>query len=113
MDCVLIDTAGRQHTNANLMDELKKIKRVAKPDLTIFIGESIAGNDVVEQISDYNKAIGIDAIILTKADVDDKGGAVISAVHSVNKPILFLGVGQEYKDLMEFNAGHFVKKILG
>ncbi|HIH14407.1 MAG TPA: signal recognition particle-docking protein FtsY [Nanoarchaeota archaeon] len=113
VDCVLIDTAGRQHTNANLMDELKKIKRVAKPDLTIFIGESIAGNDVVEQISDYNKAIGIDAIILTKADVDDKGGAVISAVHSVNKPILFLGVGQEYKDLMEFNAGDFVKKILG
>ncbi|MEK6807536.1 MAG: signal recognition particle-docking protein FtsY [Nanoarchaeota archaeon] len=113
IDCVLIDTAGRQHTNANLMDELKKLKRVAKPDLTIFIGESIAGNDVVAQISDYNKAISIDAIILTKADVDDKGGAVVSAVHSVNKPILFLGVGQEYEDLIEFNADDFVKKIFG
>jgi len=112
IDCVLVDSAGRQHTNANLMDELKKLKRVAKPDLTIFVGESIAGHDVVDQISDYNKAVGIDAIILTKADVDDKGGAVISAVHSINKPILFLGVGQEYKDLMEFNADEFIKKII-
>lgn len=110
--CVIIDSAGRQHTNANLMDELKKLKRVAKPDLTIFVGESIAGHDVIDQISDYNKTVGIDAIILTKVDVDEKGGAIISAVHSVNKPILFLGVGQEYKDLEVFDAEKFVGKII-
>ena len=113
ISCVLVDSAGRQHTNANLMDELKKIKRVAKPDLTIFVGESIAGHDVVDQITDYNKAIGIDGIILTKADVDEKGGAIISAIHSANKPVLFLGVGQEYEDLQEFRPDEFVDKILG
>ncbi len=112
IDCVLIDSAGRQHTNANLMDELKKLKRVAKPDITVFVGESIAGNDVVRQITDYNSAIGIDGIILTKVDVDDKGGAIVSAVQATGRPVLFLGVGQEYKDLVEFKAGEFVDKIL-
>ncbi len=112
IDCVLIDSAGRQHTNANLMDELKKLKRVAKPDITIFVGESIAGNDVVQQITDYNSAIGIDGIILTKVDVDEKGGAIVSAVQAVEKPVLFLGVGQEYKDLKEFRPDEFVDRIL-
>ena len=112
IDCVLIDSAGRQHTNANLMDELKKLKRVAKPDVTVFVGESIAGNDVVQQITDYNSAIGIDGIILTKVDVDEKGGAIVSAAQAVGRPVLFLGVGQEYKDLVEFKADEFVDKIL-
>ncbi len=112
IDCVLIDSAGRQHTNANLMDELKKLKRVAKPDITVFVGESIAGNDVVQQITDYNSAIGIDGIILTKVDVDEKGGAIVSAVQAVEKPVLFLGVGQEYQDLKEFVADEFVDHIL-
>ncbi len=112
IDCVLIDSAGRQHTNANLMDELKKLKRVAKPDLTIFVGESIAGHDVIDQIRDYNSAVSIDGIILTKADVDEKGGAVISVIHTTGRPVMFLGVGQEYTDLKEFQPEEFINKII-
>ncbi|MDD5086855.1 MAG: signal recognition particle-docking protein FtsY [Candidatus Nanoarchaeia archaeon] len=101
-DVVLIDTAGRLHSNSNLMDELKKVVRVAKPDLVIFIGESITGNDCVEQAQKFNDAIGIDGIILTKSDIDEKGGAAVSVSYITKKPILYLGVGQEYDDLKEF-----------
>jgi fused signal recognition particle receptor len=101
-DVVLIDTAGRLHSNSNLMDEMKKIVRVAKPDLKIFIGEAITGNDCVEQARQFNEAIGIDGIILSKADVDDKGGAAISVSYVTGKPILYLGNGQEYDKLTRF-----------
>ncbi|MFC1730884.1 signal recognition particle-docking protein FtsY [candidate division KSB1 bacterium] len=107
LDIVLIDTAGRQHSNVNLMDEMKKIIRVAKPDIKIFIGESITGNDCIEQARNFNDAIGIDAIILTKADIDEKGGAAVSVSYVIGKPILFIGMGQEYEDLKEFD-----KKII-
>ncbi len=107
-DTVLIDTAGRMHSNTNLVDEMKKIVRVAKPDLILFIGESITGNDCVEQAKRFNDAIGIDGIVLSKADVDEKGGAAISISYVTKKPILYLGVGQGYDDLEEFN----VQKIL-
>ena len=112
-DIVMIDTAGRQSPNTNLMEELAKIKKVAKPDLTIYIGEAIAGSDLVEQAKNFNEKIGIDAIILTKADVDDKGGAILSVTQVTNKPILYLGVGQEYKDLEKFEVAKFVSKIIG
>ena len=102
IDIVLIDTAGRLHSNKNLMDELKKVVKVAKPDLKIFVGESIAGNDCIEQVQKYSEMVGIDAIILTKADVDEKGGTAISVSYVTNKPIIYLGVGQDYKDLKEF-----------
>ncbi|MEM2873890.1 MAG: signal recognition particle-docking protein FtsY [Candidatus Nanoarchaeia archaeon] len=111
-DIVLIDTAGRQTPNTNLMDEMVKIKRVAKPDLTIFVGEAIAGSDLVEQAKAFNEKVGVDAIILTKADVDDKGGAFLSVVQAINKPILYIGVGQEYEDLEKFEPEKFVSKIL-
>ncbi len=111
-DIVLIDTAGRLHSNTNLIDEMKKIKRVAKPDMTIFVGESITGNDCVEQAQQFNNAIGIDGIILTKADVDEKGGAPLSISYVTKKPILFIGTGQEYDDLKEFNAEEMVGKIV-
>ena len=101
-DVVLIDTAGRLHSNVNLMDEMKKIMRVAKPDVKIFIGESITGNDCVEQAKQFNNAIGIDGIILCKADVDEKGGAAISVSYVTGKPILYLGTGQKYEDLQVF-----------
>lgn len=107
-DAVLIDTAGRMHSNTNLVDEMKKIVRVAKPDLILFVGESITGNDCVEQAKRFNEAIGIDGIILSKADVDEKGGAAISISYVTKKPILYLGIGQGYDDLEEFN----VQKIL-
>jgi len=84
------------------MDEMKKIMRVAKPDVKIFIGESITGNDCVEQAKQFNNAIGIDGIILCKADVDEKGGAAISVSYVTGKPILYLGTGQKYEDLQVF-----------
>lgn len=110
-DIVLIDTAGRMQTNANLMDEMKKVIRVAKPDLKIFIGESIAGNDCIEQAKTFNEAIGIDGIILSKADVDEKGGAALSVSYVTGKPILYLGVGQEYKDLTPFSSRIIMDQI--
>ncbi len=103
IDVVFIDTAGRLHSNSNLMDEMKKIIRVAKPDMKIFIGESITGNDCVEQAKQFDEAIGIDAMILSKADVDEKGGAAISVSYVTGKPILYIGTGQEYCDLKRFD----------
>ena len=111
-DVVLIDTAGRMHTKADLMREMEKIVRVSKPDLKIFVGESITGNDAVEQAAAFNKSVGIDAAILTKADVDEKGGAMISVSKVTGKPILFLGTGQKYDDLEVFSKNKIIKSIL-
>jgi len=111
IDVVLIDTAGRLHSNQNLMAELEKINRVAKPDLKIFVGESLAGNDVVEQVKLFNQMVEIDGIILTKADTDEKGGAAISVSHVTKKPILYLGMGQGYEDLEEFDKNKLLKQI--
>lgn len=111
IDAVLIDTAGRMHTKADLMKEMEKICRVAKPDLKIFVGESIVGNDVIEQASKFNNMIGIDASILTKADVDEKGGAMISIGKVTGKPIIFLGTGQKYDDLEKFDPEKIIKSI--
>ena len=111
IDVVLIDTAGRQHSNANLMDELKKINRVAKPDFKIFIGESITGNDIIEQVEQFNNAVEIDGIILSKLDVDDKGGAAISVSYVTGKPILYYGNGQDYDDLEEFDKEKILEKL--
>jgi fused signal recognition particle receptor len=108
LDVVLIDTAGRNNVNANLMEELKKVIRVAKPNLTIFVGDSLTGNDVVDQAKVFDEAVGIDAIILAKADADDKGGGAISVSYVTHKPIIYLGTGQGYEDLEDFNS----KKVL-
>jgi len=111
VDVVLIDTAGRIHSNTNLMDELKKIIKVADPDLKIFVGESITGNDCIEQAKKFNDAIGLDGIILSKADVDEKGGAAISVSYVTGKPILYLGTGQEYSDLEKFDPEIILKSL--
>jgi fused signal recognition particle receptor len=111
-DIVLADTAGRLHTNVNLMEQLKKISRVIKPDLVIFVDEAIAGNDAVERAKLFNDAVPISGSILTKADADAKGGSAISIAHITGKPILFLGVGQEYKDLKKFDPDWFVDRLL-
>ena len=113
VDVVLIDTAGRQHANADLMGELSKIKRVAKPDITILVVDSLTGNDAVEQAKKYDESIGIDGVILTKADADDKGGTVLSVSYMVEKPILFMGTGQTYTDLDEFKADFIIEKLFG
>lgn len=110
-DVVLIDTAGRLHSNINLMDELKKIIKVAKPNLKIFVGESITGNDCVEQAVAFNEAIEVDGLILSKADVDEKGGAAISISHVTGKPILYFGTGQNYGDLEKFNMDKFFSNL--
>ncbi len=110
-DVVLIDTAGRLHSNINLMDEMKKIVRVAKPDFKIFVGESITGNDCVEQAKRFNEAVDIDAIILAKADVDEKGGAALSVSYVTKKPLLFLGTGQDYEDLVGFDKEKLVASL--
>ncbi|MFW5746391.1 MAG: signal recognition particle-docking protein FtsY [Nanoarchaeota archaeon] len=111
IDVVLIDTAGRLHSNTNLMDELKKIERVAKPDITVFVGESITGNDCVEQATKFNESVEIDAVILTKLDVDEKGGAAISVSYVTGKPIIFWGSGQGYADLKPFDKDLVLKNI--
>lgn len=111
IDAVLIDTAGRMHSNVNLMDEMKKIARVSNPDLKIFVGESITGNDCVEQAKRFDEAIGIDGIILTKADVDEKGGAAISVSYVTKKPVLYLGTGQNYSDLVPFESGKIIEAL--
>lgn len=103
LDVVLIDTAGRQHSNINLVDEMKKIIRVANPDMKLYIGEMISGNDCIEQIQNFDSAISIDGAILTKADIDEKGGTAISVSYVTKKPILFLCTGQEYDNLEEFS----------
>ncbi|MDO8339461.1 MAG: signal recognition particle-docking protein FtsY [Candidatus Burarchaeum sp.] len=113
IDVVLIDSAGRQETSKNLMQELAKIVRVVKPDFKIYIGEAIAGNAVVEQVKEFDKYVGVDAVVLTKADVDAKGGAAISIYKATGKPILYLGVGQRESDLREFDANWVVGNILG
>ncbi len=110
-DVVLIDTAGRLHSNTNLMDEMRKIIRVAKPDLKLFVGESITGNDCVEQAKQFDEAVHVDGIILAKADVDEKGGAAISVSYITKKPIFYLGVGQEYKDLQQFDKDKLIASI--
>lgn len=110
-DVVLIDTAGRLHSNFNLIEEMKKVIRIAKPDLKIFVGESITGNDCIEQAQKFNEAINIDGIILSKADIDEKGGAAISVSYVTKKPILFIGTGQEYSDLEEFSKEKILKNL--
>jgi len=112
-DVVLADTAGRMHTNINLMEQLRKICRVNSPHLKIFVDEAVAGNDAVERATRFNDAIGIDATILTKLDADPKGGAAISIAYVTGKPIIFVGTGQGYDDLQKFDAAWLIERILG
>jgi fused signal recognition particle receptor len=111
INAVLIDTAGRMHTKTNLLAEMEKIVRVTNPDLKVFVAESIAGNDAIEQAKTFNELIGIDGSILTKADVDEKGGTIISISHVTKKPIFYLGTGQKYEDLKLFNKQDFIKSL--
>jgi fused signal recognition particle receptor len=112
VDAVLIDTAGRMQTNRNLMDELVKIKRVAQPDLTVMVLDALIGNDAVEQAQTFEERVGFDAAVLTKVDADAKGGSSLSVSYLTGKPVIYVGVGQEYGDLQPFDAGWFAEKIL-
>jgi fused signal recognition particle receptor len=109
---VLIDTAGRMQTNKNLVSEMEKTIRVVKPDLVLFVGDALAGNDAVFQAEEFNKSVKIDGSILTKVDADAKGGAAISIAYVTKKPIMFIGTGQKYDDLEPFNPETIVNRIL-
>jgi fused signal recognition particle receptor len=112
VDVVLVDSAGRMQTNQNLMEEMSKIVRVLSPDLKIFIGDSLAGNDAVSQAELFSKYTGFDGAILTKVDADSKGGAALSIAFATKKPILFLGVGQGYDDLRPFDPKAFADALV-
>ncbi|MFL6355020.1 MAG: signal recognition particle-docking protein FtsY [Nitrososphaeraceae archaeon] len=113
IDAVLIDTAGRMQTAKNLMDEISKIVRVVKPDMKLFVGDSLAGNDTINQSREFFQYTNFDGAILTKADADAKGGAAISIVHITSKPVLYLGVGQAYDDIIPFDPDRFIESIFG
>jgi fused signal recognition particle receptor len=93
------------------MAEMEKIVRVTEPDLKIFVAESVAGNDAVDQAKAFHEAVDIDGIILSKADIDEKGGTVISVSHATGKPIFYLGTGQGYDDLELFNKQKFIESL--
>lgn len=113
VNVVLIDSAGRMQTNKNLLEEMKKIVRVVKPDLTILVVDALTGNDAVEQGRIFSEAVTLDGVILTKLDADAKGGSAISMATIIGKPIFFATVGQNYEDLISFNPDQMVSKIVG
>lgn len=111
VNAVLVDTAGRMQTNRNLIDQMKKIIRVAKPDLVLLVVDALTGNDAIEQGRVFDEAVGVDGIILTKLDADAKGGAAISINYTTKKPIAFFGTGQEYTDIAAFNPDYILTKM--
>jgi fused signal recognition particle receptor len=111
-DVILIDSAGRQHTDIDLMNEIKKISRVSSPDLKILVLDALTGNDAVNQAIEFDKYIGVDGVILTKLDADASGGSALSIITTINKPIIFVGVGQKYDDLISYKADLIIEKII-
>jgi fused signal recognition particle receptor len=112
-DVVLVDTAGRMQTNRNLLEELAKIIRVAKSDLNVFVGDALAGNDIIYQSKMFLEKPGFDGIILTKVDADVKGGSIINVEWATRRPVMYIGVGQGYEDLIPFSKGWLLERLLG
>ncbi|MEO0225899.1 MAG: signal recognition particle-docking protein FtsY [candidate division WOR-3 bacterium] len=116
-DCVIVDTAGRLHTRIDLMEELKKIKRVigkikeGGPDRILLTIDATLGQNSIKQAQAFHNAIGITGIILTKMDGTAKGGAIIPIVNELNVPVEFLGVGEELDDLVPFRPREFVEAL--
>jgi len=111
-DTLLIDTAGRMHVDIDLVNELKKVVRVVKPHLKVLVVDALTGNDAIEQARFFNEAVGVDGVIVTKVDAYEQGGVPLSIAFIIGKPIIYVGVGQEYKDLKPFNVYEYVNKIL-
>lgn len=109
---VLIDTAGRSELNRNLLEEMRKIKRVAMPKRVIYVGDALTGNAAVEQARQFDAYVGLDYVVLTKLDSDVKGGTAISLCYAVRKPILFVGTGQDLRDLVPFSKGYVIERVL-
>ncbi len=113
INIVLIDTAGRMQTKRNLLDEMKKIVRVASPDFVMLVVDSLTGNDAVEQGRSFSESVRIDGITLTKLDADARGGSAISLAAEIGKPVIFAGTGQAYEDLISFDPTTIVNRIIG
>ena len=111
VDCVLVDTAGRMQTSSNLMEQIAKITKVVNPDMKIFVGDSLAGNDTVNQAREFHNQVKFDCSILTKSDADARGGAALSIVKVTSSPIIYVGVGQEYDDIVKFNKKTFLENV--
>ena len=111
VDCVLVDTAGRMQTSSNLMEQIAKITKVVNPDMKIFVGDSLAGNDTVNQAREFHKQVKFDCSILTKSDADARGGAALSIVKVTSSPIIYVGVGQEYDDIVKFSKQTFLENV--
>ena len=112
LDYVLIDSAGRMQTNKNLLEEMKKMKRVAKPDLILLVLDAMIGQDAVQQAQTFMKEISYDGVILTKLDTDARGGAIITIADQLQKPVYFIGIGQEMDDILEFSPDWYLDRIL-
>jgi len=112
IDFVLIDTAGRNQANKDLMNELKKMKNKINPDFTIMVIDSMVGNDSIEQAKNFEEEIGIDGFVMTKTDAEETGGSILSVIYETKKPIIFLGSGQNYEDLTSFDKEKIIKQIL-
>jgi fused signal recognition particle receptor len=113
IDVVLIDSAGRMQSNKNLLEEMKKIARVANPDLKLFVGDALAGNDALSQAREFNTAIGINGAILTKVDADPSGGAALSIAYVTGRPVILIGIGQGYDDIKQFDPNWFAQRLIG
>ena len=111
IDVVLVDTAGRMQNKSNLMAELEKVRRVANPHLTLFVGDALAGNDAVDQARNFQQMLKFDGAVLTKLDTDAKGGAGLSIAHATGRPIVLCGVGQEYDDIMQFDPDWLLQQL--
>src|SRR5919108_588360 len=111
IDIVLMDTAGRMQTSKNLMDEMGKIVRVVKPDVKLFIGDALAGNDTINQAREFFHYTNFDGAILTKVDADAKGGSAISIAHITSRPIVYIGMGQGYDDIVPFDSNKFIDSL--
>ena len=117
-DVLIIDTAGRQHVKANLMEELKKMRRVLDREYpeanvyTLIVLDATTGQNAISQVETFNEAVGLDGIVLTKLDGTAKGGFVISLCSELEIPVLFVGTGEKLEDIEEFDSESFVDAIL-
>jgi len=112
-DPLIVDTAGRLHVDEELMAELRLAKTVLDPRETIFIGDSMTGQDAVKSAQEFDEKVGLTSIILTKMDGDSRGGAALSIVSVTGKPIKFIGVGEKYDRLEVFHPDRMASRILG
>ena len=112
-DILIIDTAGRLHTDAALMEELRGIKALSSPTEILLVADSLTGQDAVNLAQEFNSAVGITGLILTRVDGDGRGGAALSMRAITGQPIKFIGVGEKLDQLEEFHAERIASRILG